>query len=196
MNALQKLISQQLKCLNLTEEQLIDYLGFDEFDKGKVELDYFQERVVYNGKLKQKLAKALKIDTDTFNKVIEQTYESLEQQAKIYKKSISVKLSGRPSPLLAGSCASKVIMPQIPENCSVEEEIKLVINQYKQTQMERFADSTYMIEANGDFDKFVELVEVVVNAGGEVSWAIGNGFTFYRAENELYKFNRYCRQML
>ena len=88
MNALQKLISQQLKCLNLTEEQLIDYLGFDEFDKGKVELDYFQERVVYNGKLKQKLAKALKIDTDTFNKVIEQTYESLEQQAKIYKKSI------------------------------------------------------------------------------------------------------------
>ena len=113
----------------------------------------------------------------------------------MYKKSIRIQLSGRPSPLIAGSIMNNIKMPVVPENCKIKDEIKLAINSYKQFQLKILANDKFMKKANGDFTTFVNLVEEAVSEGQEISWAIGNGFTFYRAENEAYHFDRRCRHI-
>ena len=137
MNALTILVTQYLSKNNLSRNQLAQKLGYSNISKALRNLDQYCLTLIDKNQFSSKLQKVLNIPDLEYQKAVNQVQSDLENKARLkFKSSLQVIPKSQPSPIFTVAMFPQILNIEIPDlmGCSFDQEIKLIIGEYKDHQ--------------------------------------------------------------
>lgn len=191
MNKLSSLIKKYQTIQNINRSQLAKELGYLNIVKGLRKLDSFINSPTLDSDFSIKLKQSLSIPNEEYKQAISQTQLSIkESRRENFKPSLRIILSGRPTPLIAGSNVSRFNLPKNLREMSFEGEMETLFNAYKENQIDKFKDDKLFLNSNKNYDVFIQAIEKQMSQQKSICWAFGNGYQYFRAHNEILTFDR------
>jgi len=196
MNELKKLITDYQKTHHLTRNTLIQKLGYKNIAKGLRRLDAFIERPTNNA-FKAQLCKQLDIPILLLDEVVNNQLSNMPKQAKViaFIPYIQINWLKGPSLLMDVKQLQHLYRIEIPNNFS-KPTFEQVYDLYKQHQLKHFAEILNVPNTLEHYPQYLEAIETKIKDGIYISWALGNGFTYHKAFNKSYRFNRLGEQIV
>jgi len=137
MNTLTVLVTKYLSKNNLSRNQLAQLLGYSNISKGLRNLDQYCLTLLDKNQIALKLPKVLNISKPEFKRAVLGAQLELDAKARSkFKKSLQVIPKKRSSPIFAVAMFPQILNIEIPalSGCSFDQEIKLIIQTYKDHQ--------------------------------------------------------------
>ncbi|MFK5892830.1 MAG: hypothetical protein QM504_06390 [Pseudomonadota bacterium] len=190
MTPLTTLINQSLKKNKINRNDLALKIGYKNIPKGLRVIDGFTQQLIVKNEIDKKLLIALNIPVTEYKAAILKLNQILLEKEKYeFKPSIQIILSGKPSPIFLGGFYSYVNLPKNLNKLSFENEIASVVDAYRLEQIKNFIQK-------GDYDihdhskmTLIELCKQCKNIDNSFSWAIGNGFHYFRKFDDIITFD-------
>jgi len=190
MTPLTTLVSKYLKINELNRNDLAQAVGYENITKGLRVIDDFTQYLIIKNEIDKKLRTTLNIpDTEYKAAILALNQLLLNKEKDEFKPFIQIILSSKPSPLFLGSFYSYVNVPGNITQLTFEEEIASVVNTYRLDQIKKFIQ-------DGDYDvhgsckmTFEEIYKKVKTLDTSLSWAIGNGFYYFRKFDDTITFD-------
>jgi len=196
MNALKILLTDYLKTHNLTRNTFIQKLGYTNTTKGLRRLDEFIEHPKNNA-FKVQLCKQLDISIESMNEIINKQMDLiLKGKIKNFIPRIWIKWN-KEYPLLLMMDERNlndiygIEVPKSLFNLPIKQQLQEVFHLYKQHQLDFYADKF-------DFKNYTELLSItdsILKQDLYKVWPVNNGFTYHKAFDESYQFNRLGEQI-
>ena len=195
MNELKTLLTDYQKTHNLTRHTLIQKVGYKNIAKGLRVLDAFIERP-NNNAFKVQLCKQLNISIESMDKIINKQMDIINKdKIKNFTPHIRVKWTRYPHLLMmTEQCANHLYEIEVPESLlklPIEQQLEEACHLYKLHQLDFYAEKF-------NFKNYTELVSIIdslLKEGLDIVWSVSDGFTYHKAFNECYQFNRLCKQI-
>jgi len=190
MTPLTTLINKYLKINELSRNDLAHAVGYENITKGLRVIDDFTQHLIIKNEIDKKLLTALNIpDAEYKAAALALNQLLLNKEKDEFKPFIQIILSSKPSPLFLGSFYSYVNLPENLTQLTFEEEIASVVNAYRLDQIKKFIQE-------GDYDihghykmTIEELYEKAKTLDTSLSWAVGNGFHYFRKFDDTITFD-------
>ena len=196
MNELKILLTDYQRTHNLTRRTFIQKVGYKNIAKGLRVLDAFIERP-NNNAFKAQLCKQLDIPIESMDEIINKQMDLImKDKIKNFTPRIWIKWK-KEDPLLLmmdGRDLNDIYEIEVPEsllNLPIKQQFKEVFHLYKQHQLDFYADKF-------DFKNYAELVSItdsIFKKGLYKVWPVNDGFTYHKAFNESYQFDRLGEQI-
>jgi len=196
MNELKILLTDYLKTHNLTRNTFIQKLGYTNTTKGLRRLDEFIEHPKNNA-FKVQLCKQLDISIESMDEIINKQMDLiLKDKIKNFIPRIWIKWN-KEYPLLLMMDERNlndiygIEVPKSLFNLPIKQQLQEVFHLYKQHQLDFYADKF-------DFKNYTELLSItdsILKQDLYKVWPVNNGFTYHKAFDESYQFNRLGEQI-
>jgi hypothetical protein len=195
MNELKTLLTDYLKMHNLTRHTFIQKIGYKNITKGLRRLDAFIEHP-NNNAFKAQLCKQLDISIESMDKIINKHLDLItKNKIKNFTPRIWIKWKKYPLLLMMDDRdLNHIYEIEVPDrlfNLPIKQQLEEVFHLYKQHQLDFYADKF-------NFKNYTELVSItdsILKKGLYKVWPVNDGFTYHKAFNESYQFNRLGEQI-
>ncbi|MGB5446611.1 MAG: hypothetical protein WBM99_14035 [Psychromonas sp.] len=97
-----------------------------------------------------------------------------------------------PSLLMSAKQLEHLYKIEIPNYLS-KPTFEQVCDLYKQHQLKHFAKTLNVPDTLENYPQFLEAIETKIKDGIYISWALGNGFTYYKSSKKHYSCDRHCQ---
>lgn len=121
-----------------------------------------------------------------------------KEQITNFTPYIRVKWTRNPSLLMTAQPFEHLYKIPITESLlkqAIDKQLKNVCHLYKQHQLHYYAEKFNLENSMDNYDELVRIIESKLKDGIDISWSIGNGFTYHKSFYERYAFNRLCKQI-
>ena len=196
MNELKILLTDYLKIHNLTRNTFIQKLGYKNSTKGLRRLDSFIENPKNNA-FKAQLCKQLDISIEFMDGIINRHMDLiLKEKIKNFTPCIWINWN-KEYPLILMmderdlNDIYEIAIPESLLTLPIKQQWLEVFQLYKQHQLEFYSDKF-------DFNNYTELLSLtdsILEEGSYKVWPVNYGFTYHKAFNESYEFNRSGEQI-
>ena len=194
MNELKKLITDYQKTHHLTRNTLIQKLGYKNIAKGLRRLDAFIERPTNNA-FKTRLCKELDISISLLDEAVNKQLSNMPKQAKVIAFIPYIQINWLKGPCYMDKAFQHLYRIEIPTDFS-NPTFEQICDLYKQHQLKHFAEILNVPNTLEHYPQYLEAIETKIKDGIYISWALGNGFTYHKAFNKSYRFNRLGEQIV
>lgn len=195
MNELKILLTDYLKTHNLTRNTFIQKLGYTNTTKGLRRLDAFIEHPKNNA-FKIQLCKQLDISIESMDEIINKQMDLiLKEKIKNFIPRIWIQWKKYPILLMMDernlNDIYEIEVPKSFFNLPIQQQFQEVFHLYKQHQLDFYADKF-------DFKNYTELLSItdsILKQDLYKVWPVNDGFTYHKAFDESYQFNRLGEQI-
>jgi len=198
MNELKSFITNYQKTHNLTRASFIQKVGYKNITKGLRVLDAFIESPT-NNTFKIRLCKQLGISIESMDEVVKKQMAIVNKHyIKNFTPHIRVKWTRCPSLLMTAQGAQHLYEIDISDallKLPIDKQLEEVCHLYKRHQLDCYAETFNLKSSMENYAELVSIIESKLKEGIDIGWSIGNGFTYYKAFNESYQFNRSCKKI-